>query len=118
MTKIWWKSQNVAIFVSLCITVSVSHATPLDAQQKANLVRGVTQSCFTTQRQNPINNVVADSEVVEYCSCYANRAADLLSVEIMQQIIAAKDPKLLRPYTESAGEYCGQLFAKKWGLIE
>ena len=118
MTKIWWESQNVAIFVSLCITTSVSHATPLDAQQKANLARGVTQSCLTTQRQNPINNIVADSALVEYCGCCANRTADLLSVEIMQQIIAAKDPKLLSPYAESAGAYCGQLLVKKWGLIE
>jgi len=60
------------IQILLGFLMSNPHAQTLSKKELDDLKGFTISSCFRSQRASPINRDIKDSQIKDYCSCYAN----------------------------------------------
>lgn len=60
------------VLVCACINATVvAHSQILTTKEREDLIGSAIQSCFATQRPDPINSNISDDQIRRYCSCFA-----------------------------------------------
>lgn len=112
------KLIHPAIIMSLLLSwvAATAQATPMSEQNKKDFIRSGIKTCFVKQRQDdPLSEVLTDSQVNEHCGCVMTRATDFITLEDLGRMLKTKDNTHLTPIMETASDYCIQVLSKKWG---
>lgn len=106
------------VFVSFCalIFVAFTYATPLSGDEKKDFLKTSHKACFAKQRGAATNRARSDAQLHEYCSCYTNRLADVVSVEDFKEMFKTKSTDSIESRANTAGNYCIERFTKKLAI--
>lgn len=98
-----------AILVAVVIAVRLFIGTPLGKSDRLTFVSGVEKTCFSRQRSHQENSAFNDTQLREYCSCFASSLSKEVSDEELKYLAAHEAfPSSLQNKSQQTSERCGQ----------
>jgi hypothetical protein len=104
--------RNLVMSLFVVGVIAPAYGTPMPEQTRKNFVNSGVQTCLFMKRQDPMSKHMTESELNEYCYCYMNRVADLITLETITRAEQTMDFSPLVPAFETARSYCTQMLKK------
>ena len=87
----------------------------LTGANRSAFVEGAVGACLKKQKDDPINKGISDLLISQYCNCYANGMADIVSVnELKSFATMGTDQKIgtMRPKADAVVKLCLEAASK------
>jgi hypothetical protein len=97
-----------ATLVGIVAGVSAACADGLSGTVRQEFVNGAIPSCKAQNRNNPRNRDYSDDDIHDYCICYANALADIVTPDDIQRLVETQNTGIgwLMPKINQANAAC------------
>jgi hypothetical protein len=79
--------NKASIILLLGLSCSISHAQLLPSKDKAAIKESFISTCYSTQRDSPINSALSNIDIKFYCSCIASKVSDEMTLQALNQFV-------------------------------
>jgi len=77
-------------------------------------IKGAAESCYKTQRNNPVNDIATDTQLKKYCSCFATYLADIPNQQLLRDVGNGDVPiSALSGTMQLASTYCTKNYTRR-----
>lgn len=109
--------RNLMLSLILYILAVTANGTPMSEEDRKAFIETATPGCLARQKEQLLSKSWAASQQNEYCDCYINRAANLITHEDLQQFTETNSNSHITPKLDESDYYCMRMLLKKWGKI-
>ena len=103
------------ILLSLFIfPIFSSLATPMNEGDKQAFIVSSKQACYKNTRESIAYKSLTDSQIGQYCSCYANKASVLITNEDLSKFTQTNDISIFNKARKEATNYCDTKAISEW----
>jgi len=99
-------------FYSFFINYAI--ATPMSEGETQAFIVSSKQACYKNVRDSVAYKSLTDSQIVQYCSCYANKASVLITNEDLFKFTLTKDFSIFNKAKTDATNYCDKKAISEW----
>lgn len=90
----------------MLIIIPSAYATPMSKEDRDGYINSSFKSCLSDEFKAYMGKHYKESDLIKYCRCSAERSADNITSEMLQQYVQTKNQSIFIPAIESSGNYC------------
>lgn len=64
-----------------------SYAQLLPSEDKAAFINSLTSTCYSAQRNSPINSSLSNSDIKSYCGCISSKVSGEITLQAINQLV-------------------------------
>ena len=103
------------IFIlSLALFQALANATPMSDGDAQAFIVSSRQTCFKNTRSGAAYKSLTDAQISQYCSCYSNKAASIVTNEDLKSFSVSKDASIFNRMRSESTSYCDEKAMKEW----
>ena len=100
--------------ILLYLSSSISSATPMSDGDAQAFIVSSRQTCFKNTISSTTYKSLSDGQISQYCSCYSNKAASIITDEDLKIFSKTKDASIFDKMRIVSTEYCDAIAIKEW----
>lgn len=103
----FWRRLFVLSFIAINLG-SLAWSTPLSDVDTKEFIAATGASCMNGLRKEGATTVFSETQVTQYCSCFANRLAELTTYDDVKRYSETKDVSVNAKARKRAREFCAK----------